>query len=211
MIGGLPDKALGTGERIVHQFHPHWRTYLPASALALGVVFAAVLAPVGEMRGPLLAVACGVAVLLVGHAALRRVSVLYALTTDRLVWRRGVLRRVGVEIPLEQINTVSYSQNLLERALGYGDLTIESAGAKGESRLIDIPDPQAFQSRIYAVRDARKRSLRGGSAGADRPAPSLADAASSRWEQLERLAELRRDGLLDEGEFARAKRELLGE
>lgn len=219
MIGQLPPRLLTDGETLVKQFHPHWRTYLPAGSLALLVLAVSVLLPTGSARPYVLLAGVAVSLAIGVYATIRRVSVIYALTSHRLVWRQGILRRTGVEIPLEQINTVSFSQRLLERALGYGDLVIESAGANGESRLTDIPDPQAFQSLIYSVRDPRKRSLynvhdttaeAGSQTAVAEPAPpSLTAVAGGRWEQVERLAQLNRDGLIDDDEFARAKRELL--
>jgi hypothetical protein len=95
---------------------------------------------------------------------------------------------------------VLFSQRVLERLLGYGDVLIESAGSMGQSRLENIPDPEAFQSEIYRAREVRSLHLKG-------------DRGRSRdvVAQLEALADLRERGHLTDAEFETKKRRLLGE
>ena len=57
------------------------------------------------------------------------------LTNERLIRRSGGLDRHGLEIPLEQVNSVTFTQPILERILRSGDLLIESAGAQGARRV----------------------------------------------------------------------------
>ena len=71
------------------------------------------------------------------------------LTTDRLILRAGVLSKSGREIPLERINDISFHQHLFERLLGTGDLTVESAGERGQETLRRVPDPERLQREIY--------------------------------------------------------------
>ena len=114
--------------------------------------------------------------------------------------RIGVLARKGLEIPLERINDVQFSQNILERVLRSGDLLVESAGEMGQSRFGDIPAPEEFQSLLYAVREDRTKRLAGvGESPAGGP---VAD--------LERLAKLYKDGMITDDEYEAQKRKLLG-
>jgi uncharacterized membrane protein YdbT with pleckstrin-like domain len=110
-----------------------------------------------------------------------------------------VLSRKGLEIPLENINDVQFSQTILERALRSGDLLIESAGELGQSRFRDIPEPEQFQSLLYRIREDRSRHM-----GSGRHVS--ADASS----QLERLAKLVEDGYMTREEFERQKQGILG-
>jgi uncharacterized membrane protein YdbT with pleckstrin-like domain len=126
----------------------------------------------------------------------------YVLTTERIIVRRGMIARTGTEIPLESINNVLFSQSVVERLLGYGDVLLESAGTQGQSRLTDIPDPEAFQSQVYRVREVRWSAMREG------PGPAGA-APGDLVERLERLADLRERGHLSEDEFAAQKARLL--
>jgi len=71
------------------------------------------------------------------------------LTTDRLVLRAGVLSKSGREIPLERINDISFHQGLFDRVIGAGDLTVESAGERGQETLRMVPRPEELQREIY--------------------------------------------------------------
>ncbi|MCH7586399.1 MAG: PH domain-containing protein [Acidobacteria bacterium] len=125
----------------------------------------------------------------------------YVLTNERLIRRSGVLSRAGLEIPLENINDVRFSQSIFERILRSGDVLVESAGEQGQSRFADIPEPEDFHSLIYKVREARTRDLVKGS-GVDRT-----DGVS----KLERLGQLRKDGLITQEDYDSKKQGFLDE
>ena len=199
---GYPQRLLTDDEEIVREFHPHWRVLLMAG---LWVVIGLALVIVGILAwdGTATWVAVGAGVMAILAFAVPRVVAwrfrLYVLTTERIVVRDGVISRDGTEIPLESINNVLFSQGVVERLLGYGDVLIESAGSRGQSRLTDIPDPEAFQSQVYRAREARAIHLQGPGPRAPRDAVA----------QLESLAALHRDGALTDDEFAAQKAKLL--
>ena len=197
-----PQRLLTDDEEIVREFHPHWRVLLMAG---LWVVIGLALVVVGTLArdGTATWVAVGAGALAMLVFAVPRVVAwkfrLYVLTTERIVVRDGVVSRDGTEIPLESINNVLFSQSVLERLLGYGDVLIESAGSRGQSRLTDIPDPEAFQSQVYRAREARAIQLQGPGHGTPRDAVA----------QLESLAALHREGAVTDEEFAAQKAKLL--
>ena len=59
--------------------------------------------------------------------------------------RSTIITRHGRDIPLARINDVSFSKGLLDRLLGSGRLTVESAGEHGQIVLNDIPRVEATQ------------------------------------------------------------------
>lgn len=120
----------------------------------------------------------------------------FVLTNERLILRKGVIARSGVEIPLEVINDVIFSQSVFERLLGFGDLIIESAGEMGQSRFSNIPRPDEFQAELYAARELRTKEL----TSAESPSDTLAT-----------LARLHGDGILTDEEFEAKKQKLLDE
>ena len=199
-----PRRLLTDDEEVVREFHPHWRVLLLA-LLWVAVAVAAVALAVGWVDGTGQWVLLAVALVAVAFALPPIVSwrfTLYVLTTERIVVRDGVISRGSTEIPLEHINNVLFSQSIIERLLGYGDVLIESAGAQGQSRLTDIPDPEAFQSEVYRVRETRSMHLQGtGSSAAPRDAVA----------RLEALADLHDRGVLSDDEFAEKKARLLDE
>ena len=202
---GYPTRLLTDDEEIIREFHPHWRVLLLAMTWTV-VGIALVVAGVVVWDGTATWVAVGAGVLVVLALAVPPVVSwrfrLYVLTTERIVVRDGVIRRGGTEIPLESINNVLFNQSVVERLLGYGDVLIESAGSQGQSRLDDIPDPEAFQSQVYRAREERSMHLQSGRGGGE-PRDAVA--------QLESLAALHRDGVLTDEEFAEKKARLLGQ
>lgn len=201
-----PNRLLTEDEEIIHQFRPHWRVLLPSIgwAMLLAAITGVALAVMDREMDRWTAVAIGAAVVIWLALSLRSLVdwwfTNYVLTTERIIVRAGMIARTGTEIPLENINNVLFSQRVIERVLGYGDVLVESAGSQGQSRLHDIPDPEAFQSEVYRARELRTLHFSGGSGQAR-------DVVS----QLEALADLRERGHLDDEEFAAKKRKLLGE
>jgi uncharacterized membrane protein YdbT with pleckstrin-like domain len=125
------------------------------------------------------------------------------LTNERLITRTGMIARSGIEIPLDNITNVVFSQNVLERILKSGDLLIESAGESGQSSFDDIPDPEGFQSLLYRVREERAEGNAAKAASGSAPQDAT--------QRLERLAKLHRDGVLSDAEFEEKRRALLDE
>ena len=199
-----PERLLTDDELILDQFRPHWKVLLPALAWAMLLAggVGAIIAATDEVtwRGT----AGGVAVLawiaLAGRSVFRWWFTNYVLTTERIVVRTGFIARTGTEIPLENIVNVLFSQRVIERVLGYGDVLIESAGSQGQSRLNDIPDPEAFQSEVYSAREKRSLHFSG------RGEPSGPRDVVS---QLEALADLRERGHLTDEEFEQSKARLM--
>ena len=197
-----PKRLLTEGEEIVRSFRPHWRLLvIPLLWIVLAIAMA-LATVVLEAPTPVQVVAAGLALIVIVWWGLRPFIhwwfTHYVLTNERLIKRSGFIARRGVEIPLENINDVRFSQNILERLLHSGDLLIESAGEQGQSRFRDIPEPEEFQSLVYRVREQRSVGL--SSAAQQDPAA-----------QLEALSRLHRDGVLTDEEFAEKKQKLLGQ
>ncbi|MET0727368.1 MAG: PH domain-containing protein [Acidimicrobiales bacterium] len=203
-------KLLNEGEEIALDLHPHWEFYvLPALALVAVIIFGVwVLVGVSDPPGALPALA-GVLVI----AALTWFCVAYArwatthfvVTTDRLIYRHGVLAKHGVEIPLERVNTVFFSQSVFERMLGSGDLVIESAGERGRQEFSNVRKPYAVQTEIYRQMEGNENrkydrigaQSRSGGEGQSIPA------------QIQALDALRQQGVLTDAEFQAKKADLL--
>lgn len=195
---GYPERLLSPGEEVVTEFRPHWQFLVLPMVFSL-VLIVVVIVALAQLDGAArwLLILGGVAVWVI--LSIKRVAdwltTQYVITNERVVYRAGVFSRSGIEIPLESVTNVAFSQSFIERFIRSGDLVIESAGETGQSRYADIPDPEALQSLIYQQREARTLSLRRG--------------GSSVSEELAGLAELRDRGVLTEAEFEAQKRRLL--
>lgn len=196
-----PKQLLSPGEEVVTEFRPHWTAV--GVPIVLTLAAAAVIVTVAlllEDSARWIAVA-GTAVvwlLLTVRRFLTWTFTEHVVTNERVIHRYGVVSKHGREIPLEMINSVSFSQNVFERVVGSGDLLIESAGETGQTRYTDIPRPEQLQTLIYRTREARMFALeRGGS-------------AASTAEQLQILARLHDEGKLSDEEFLSQKQRLMG-
>jgi uncharacterized membrane protein YdbT with pleckstrin-like domain len=223
----FPERLLSEDEELIYDLRPHWLTLVVPVLLTVVVVVAVgaawVVMPAGDLQQPArMAVGIiGLAVLLatVVGRVLRWATTHFVLTTERLIFRSGVVAKFGREIPLERINDVTFSQSLFERMIGAGDLLLESAGEHGQSRFSNIRDPEAVQLEIYRQMEANDRRRAGYATtqqhpvAADRtptpPTPSRPSRGPAPLDDLERLANLRDRGAVTEEEFQRMKKELL--
>lgn len=203
MVVPFPRKLLNEGEEIVLDLHPHWWSFAEPVALlvldvALAIVVAALDWPNWLFYG-VLAIAA-FALLWTVKRFFVWTSTNFVVTTDRLIYRSGVVSKHGKEIPLERLNDISFHQGVFERMIGAGDLEIESGGEKGQQFFTDIPHPARVQNEIYrqveanASRDAQRAS---------------GQRELSVPEQLEKLDELRQRGVISQAEFDAKKAQLL--
>jgi uncharacterized membrane protein YdbT with pleckstrin-like domain len=136
----------------------------------------------------------------------------FVVTTDRVIYRTGFISKRGVEIPLDRISNINFSQKIFERMIGAGDLSIESAGRDGQSRFSDVRHPDGVQQEIYRQAEGHARKRAGWSAtpsGAPATASPDVKPEASIPEQLEQLASLRDRGIISSDEFEAKKAQLL--
>ena len=206
----FPDNILTEDETVIRQFRPHWRMLaIPVLWLIGGIAAIVVIFQVIDAEG-WIALALVAAVLLamiplVVSPLIKWWFTAYVLTSERLITRTGMIARSGIELPLENINNVIFSQSVIERVLKSGDLLIESAGESGQSEFSDIPNPEGFQSLLYRTREEQQRRT-----AAEESAIS-AELTKDPTEQLERAARLRAEGVLSEEEFQAMKQKILGD
>lgn len=210
------EKLLNPGEQIVLDLRPHW-WYMaePTAALVGATILGVVLwqADIEGTLGDVLAWAVIVAILgslgWFGVRYAKWVTTNFVITSDRLIYRVGVLAKKGIEIPLERVNTVFFNQTIFERMLGAGDLSIESGGETGKQTFSDIRRPSLVQNEIYRQMEANNTRMYGGRGHQAPAAPAPASPEVSITEQIDRLDDLRRRGVITEAEFAEKKAELL--
>jgi uncharacterized membrane protein YdbT with pleckstrin-like domain len=202
-------RLLNEGEEIVLDLHPHWFFFFQPLLALLASIALGGWVLVGWGSAPdLIEIPVGVLILVAlgwfGWTYAKWATTNFVITTDRLIYRHGVLSKHGIEIPLERVNTVFFSQSIFERILGSGDLVIESAGEQGQQSFSNVRKPSAVQNEIYRQmedNENRKYDRIGRTSGAP--------GADSIPAQIDQLDELRRRGVLTEAEFQEKKAELL--
>ena len=177
-----PETLLAGDERIVARLHPHWITLVPAACWSLVILGAVGVGtadlPPGSVHAPLL-----IAILVFGFLLLCRLTLLlvarwrtsrYVFTTRRVLIRRGVLRRVGRDIPLQHIHDVAVSQSFWGRIVAAGTITIRSAGEHGTETLHNLRRPGRVKQLLLRLidEDGERRGREGSAQPPARPVTS---------------------------------------
>ena len=198
-----PARLLNPTESVALDLHPHWWFFAEAatSFAVSGVLWLFVIGqenPKTYLTYPIGVIALGALVwLFVRYLKWR--TTYFVITSDRLIYRHGVIAKAGIEIPLERVNNVNFKQSIFERLIGAGDLLIESGGEDGQQRFSDIAKPAKVQNLIHLqMEDNQNRSFSVNVAGGN-------DVAT----QLEKLEGLRDRGSISAEEFEVQKQRLL--
>jgi|APTNR8051073442_1049403.scaffolds.fasta_scaffold51853_2 uncharacterized membrane protein YdbT with pleckstrin-like domain len=223
-----PRELLNEGEDLSLDLRPHWwyfaKNFLFGFVLLIGIIFVTYL-PDGSsssdasssdvlnlsLQKMALYVWLFVAVIwlvVLAAAYLQWIFTLFVVTSDRIIYRSGVIAKSGIEIPLERLNNINFEQSIFERIIGAGTLIIESAGEDGRSTFKDVRHPDAVQQEINRCRETNDRkTARYATEGLE----SMGGGSNmmSVPEQIEKLAQLRDQNVITEAEFLEKKQNLL--
>jgi membrane protein YdbS with pleckstrin-like domain len=188
----VPRRLLDDDEEVLVDVRPHWvflsgpatLTLLAvAGAVAIGYEFPQAPVGVAWVLGAMVALPA----LWLAARTLRWLGVSIAVTTHRLVYRRGLLRRDVVQVRLQRIAEVHLSQTLLERVIGAGRVVVEVQGDPQPLFVEDVRRPRSLQRVLSEQLDALDAGVPLGRVpGPTRssPAPVLATPATAtptRW------------------------------
>ena len=151
-----PEELLAADERVVLHKHPHWKMLVvPVLAFLLLVALCSYLAALfagqpWELHAWIALAVLGVlgVVWLTVAPLLRWRTTHFVVTSRRVLVREGVLTRSGIDIPLDRVNSVQFRHTLLERILGCGTLSIESASDE-PLEFDDIPGVERVHSMLH--------------------------------------------------------------
>jgi membrane protein YdbS with pleckstrin-like domain len=208
----FPKKNLNANETIALDMHPHWWYFAEPAWSLLGSIVLGIIVLAKTDKGTSARKALGLLVLalLVITAVwlvvryLKWLTTNFVITSDRLIFRQGVLRKEGIQIPLERVNNVNFAQSIFERMIGAGDLLIESGGEDGQQRFTDIKHPDKVTNLIHESMEGNESRRFGGSRLP--PPGASADVVT----QIEKLEGLLQRGSITPEEFEAQKRRLLG-
>jgi uncharacterized membrane protein YdbT with pleckstrin-like domain len=203
-----PKKLLNDYETVAVDLHPHWWYFAEPVAALVGSIILGILALVFDVGGTFGDILKWLVIILIITSAiwvvvryLKWMTTNFVITSDRLIFRAGVLAKMGVEIPLERVNTVHFSQSIFERMTGSGDLVIESGAEDGQQRFSDIRRPDRVQNLIHSQMEENEKRRFTVNTGS-----STSDVAT----QLEKLEGMLERGTLSSDEFQSQKDKLLG-
>ena len=222
-----PKHLINENETVALDLRPHWwffsRHILWGSVLLIIVIIVLSETSSGDFGGDSLRWIVGILVLVwagwLGIKYLDWARTYFVVTSNRVIFRTGVLSRHGVEIPLERINNINYNQHFFERMIGAGNLEIQSAGEQGTSSFDFVRHPDGVQQEIYRQMELNAKKNAG--YGSDAIAQAVRDTvgqgqgggqgggAASIPQQIAQLAQLRDQGHITPDEYERKKAQLL--
>lgn len=212
----FPRRLLNDGEDVSLDLRPHWwyfANHILTGIPLLVIFFLIVGLTAGDAQSVLLKIWAVFVIVWTVWLLLQYLkwnATHFVVTSDRVLFRTGVLSKHGVEIPLERVSNINFNQKIWERMIGAGDLSIESAGRDGQSVFNDVQHPEVVQQELYKQMENYARKRAGWSQAAAAPAAATAVGKDlSIPEQLEQLAGLRDRGVISAAEFEAKKAQLL--
>lgn len=155
-----PRENLAPGEVVVVHRHPHWKSlagpvllFWLATAVAgllLGLLWGADSLYQARPWGTVVIAALWAAAVIwwLARPVTTWISTHFVVTDRRVIYRRGLLTRSGIDIPISRINTVEFEHGLTDRILRTGSLQIQSASEEPLT-FVDIPRVEAVHALLY--------------------------------------------------------------
>jgi membrane protein YdbS with pleckstrin-like domain len=198
------EELLGENEKILLQTHQHWFVLFGKIFLELLLIAVIIAGSLVAYTFNSLAIYGLILVIVPLIGMLNDILVwrnkAYIVTTHRVIQTAGVFSKDVVDSSLEKVNDVKLSQSFLGRLFGFGDIEILTASELGVNLFHEINDPIGFKT---AMLNAKERL------GFDHEAGMEGHAAPDIPSLIARLDDLRKKGIISEGEFQQKKSELL--
>lgn len=214
----FPTENLHPQESLVLDLRPHWWTFTPSLVALVAAVVGGIWVLAATDSQPLRLVTAIVVLGCLVWFVTRYVqwyTTELVLTSDRLIYRSGVIAKSGIEIPLDRINTIFFNQKIWERLIGVGDLMVESASATGAQHFDNMKQPSRIQNEIYLQKEGleERRRRRSETPASEPPPPPSSPAAGSDdvAARIMKLNELLEAGAITAEEYEAKKAELLGQ
>lgn len=143
---------------------------------------------------------------------------IWVVTNFRVIDEAGLLNHFAKESPLEKINNVSYDQTLWGRILNFGHVEIQTAAEVGATDYYNVHGPKRLKDTITLAQAEYKNlqlasqaqhmaTAMGIQQGDVKNSSSGSMAIAS---ELEKLHQLKQQGIITEEEYIKAKNKLLG-
>lgn len=205
---------LQKGEQILLVTHTSWIKLIVPVLFALIGWVAAIL--IGFLEWGWIAAVVGSLYFLIVYFSWK-VNI-WVVTNLRVIDEAGLLNHFAKESPLDKINNVSYDQTLWGRLLNFGHVEIQTAAEVGATDYYNVHGPKRLKDTItLAQADYKNMQLAsqaqhmatamGIQPGEVKYSTSGSLAIAS---ELEKLHQLKQQGVISEEEFNKAKSKLLG-
>jgi uncharacterized membrane protein YdbT with pleckstrin-like domain len=147
---------LRTGEEVIFQGHPSWRSILSFyfQALVVAAVAGGIAALVtaiggGVSIGVVILVAAVVIALAVVVGLVKRIATTYSITNQRLHIKRGIVARKIQQTRIERVQNVNITQSVVERILQVGTVDFDTAGTDdSEFSFVGVAQPEHVMQAV---------------------------------------------------------------
>ena len=162
---GFSTRGFSDDEDIELHLHPHWLVFAkPGLMIILGLILASASTQIAEtiewyetvLKYASLALSALGLLRLIGRAFTWSTTH-FVVTTDRVIYQRGLFGRQRLEIPLQRVNNVMFEQSFLERIVNAGDVIVESGADDRDVVFDNTPDPEFVQAKIQRAVRAHDR------------------------------------------------------
>jgi uncharacterized membrane protein YdbT with pleckstrin-like domain len=146
----------------------------------------------------------------------------WVVTNYRVIDETGLINHYAKESPLEKINNVSYDQNIWGRIFNYGHVEIQTAAEIGATDYFNVHHPKRLKDTITLAQSEYKNlqlssqakqmaaAMGWQSNATANNASTSSTPAQNIASELEKLFQLKQQGILSEEEYNKAKSKLLG-
>jgi len=124
----------------------------------------------------------------------------FIITNRRVMQLSGIFNKSVIDSSLEKVNDIKMDQTALGRMFGYGDIEILTASELGVNLFKQIDNPVKFKTALLNAKAYLEQSV---------GMPVSVETKSDIPAMISKLADLRTQGVLTEGEFQQKKSELL--
>ena len=151
---GYVEKVLQPEETVIYKTTVHWFAYLQAVLWGVLALISFIVSLRFDATGGAIMrwIALGflvIAMLLGLLAWIRRVTTELAITSRRIIYKAGLLKRTTFELNRSSVESVGVEQSVFGRLLGYGKVDLKGTGASSQILPL-IHDPLRFRSHITA-------------------------------------------------------------
>lgn len=209
------ESILGERENILLVTRQHWfvlfAAIVPELAVIIGLATLATIAITFLPALPLIGIV-GYFLIIIPVISLIRDSLFYynqkyIVTNRRVIQISGVINKNVIDSNLEKVNDVKMVQTFFGRIFNYGDIEILTASELGANLFRRIGDPKNFKTAMLNAKE-KMEGYGNPSSPINLPVQPL-QPREDIPALIEKLDQLRRNGIISEEEFQRKKNELM--
>ena len=155
---GYIETILEPGERITYRAYLHWFIYSRAVVLMLVGFIGIGWAVFGKAQDGQGALLIGLILFLLGvlstlRAVIDRRTTEIAVTNQRIIQKRGLIRRDTIELNVPKIESVDVRQSILGRLLNHGTVIVRGTGGSSNP-LAYVSEPLKLRHAIFPRRSS---------------------------------------------------------